>query len=181
MTRWSPPTRGFCLIRHGETTANADDIIAGITDVPLTPRGQSQARALSDHVWPGPIALYSSPLSRARDTCALAFPGRAFTVIDGLRERNWGVFEGRPLTEQPARDATPDKGESWPAMLARVHRAISDICASADTALPVIVCHSGIIRAARVLWTTGHVGSRPPNAVPILFEESGPTLKEIYQ
>jgi len=41
-----PPQR-FCLIRHGETTANADAIIAGVTDVPLTRLGRDQARALS--------------------------------------------------------------------------------------------------------------------------------------
>jgi len=178
MTLWSLPAKSFCLIRHGETTANADDIIAGITDVQLSPLGRDQARALSHRKWPDPIALFSSPLSRAQDTCKLAFQGQDFVLHHDLRERDWGIFEGRPLTELPNRDDTPDGGESWPAMLARVHSAISEICATSGTALPVLICHSGIIRAARVLWTTGSVGQRPPNAVPLLFDKLPHKIQE---
>ncbi|MBU2889612.1 histidine phosphatase family protein [Celeribacter halophilus] len=172
------PSGSFCLIRHGETTANADGIIAGRTDVPLTERGRQQARELSRRDWPEPIVLYASPMSRAQDTCKLAFPDRAFTRHDGLRERDWGVFEMRPLDQQPAREDTPESGESWPAMLSRIQRTITEICAVSQNKLPVLVCHSGVIRAARVLWTTGDVGTRPPNATPILFERVGETFEE---
>ena len=162
MTCWSLPAKSFCLIRHGETTANADQIIAGISDVPLSALGRSQAQALAMRTWPDQIALFSSPLSRARDTCTLAFRDQTYAVHNGLRERDWGVFEGRPLAEQPDRDNTPEAGESWPTMLARVHQSICEICATSSDQLSVLVCHSGIIRAARVLWTTGTVGDRPP-------------------
>nr|WP_261368264.1 histidine phosphatase family protein [Pseudosulfitobacter koreense] len=172
------PARSFCLIRHGETTANADHIIAGRTDVALTAQGRAQAAALAHRIWPDPIALFSSPMSRARDTCALAFPGRDVTLHEGLRERDWGIFEGRSLDAPPARDATPEGGEGWAEMLARVSLTITRICAGSGAALPVLVCHSGIIRAARVLWTSGTVGARPANAVPILFERIGATFKE---
>lgn len=172
------PARSFCLIRHGETTANADGIIAGRTDVALTQLGRQQARALTRHPWPEPIALYASPMQRARETCELAFAGRPYAVHEGLRERNWGIFEGRPLSEQPDRDATLEDGESWPDMIARVEQAIMEICAASGETLPVLVCHSGVIRAARVLWATGHTGTRPPNAVPLLFERSGEIFKE---
>ncbi|NOR30769.1 MAG: histidine phosphatase family protein [Sulfitobacter sp.] len=178
MTRWPLPATSFCLIRHGETTANADNIIAGITDVPLSAHGRNQAQTLSIQAWPDQIALFSSPLSRAQDTCTLAFPNHEYALHDGLRERDWGVFEGCPLAQQPNRDDTPQGGESWPAMLGRVHGTISEICALPHGALPVLVCHSGIIRAARVLWTTGTVGDRPPNARPILFERSDHIIEE---
>jgi len=178
MTLWSLPAKSFCLIRHGETTANAGNIIAGITDVPLSAVGRNQAQALASCTWPDQIALFSSPLSRAQDTCKLAFHDRDFALHDGLRERDWGVFEGCPLDQQPNREETPDTGESWPAMLARVHHTISEICAVSDAALPVLVCHSGIIRAARVLWVTGNVGDRPPNAMPILFDRSTHQVEE---
>ncbi|MDF3350400.1 histidine phosphatase family protein [Sulfitobacter sp. KE34] len=170
MTAAALPSRSFCLIRHGETTANADEIIAGVTDVPLTEAGRDQACLLSQRIWPEPIAIYASPMSRAQDTARLAFPGQRIELHDGLRERDWGVFEGRPLSDQPLREATPDRGESWHDMLKRVQIAIRGICAASPTALPVLVCHSGVIRAARVLWTTGDVGQRPPNATPLLFE-----------
>ncbi|WP_417262340.1 histidine phosphatase family protein [Celeribacter sp.] len=172
------PAKNFCLIRHGETTANADEIIAGRTDVSLTERGREQARDLSKRMWPEHIVLYASPMSRARETCELAFPDLPYALHDGLRERDWGLFEGRPLSEQPDREATPEGGESWPDMLSRVAQTIVEICDTSEDALPVLVCHSGVIRAARVLWTTGHVGSRPPNATPLMFARSGQIFKE---
>lgn len=178
MTRAPLPARSFCLIRHGETTANAEEIIAGITDVSLTDRGRRQARLLSGHPWPAEIELVASPFQRAMETCELAFPGRRFSLHPGLRERDWGVYENRPLRLQPTREETPENGESWPGMLSRVAQAIREICDRAGPRLPVMVCHSGIIRAARVLWTTGTPGDRPPNARPILFERSGTELKE---
>lgn len=178
MNRAPLPPRSFCLIRHGETTANANDIIAGVTDVPLTPKGRDQAQALSGRDWPEPIALYASPMARACHTAQLAFPDRSFTQHAGLCERNWGVFEGQPLCRQPERETTPDQGESWPDMLARVQETITEICAASDGVLPVLVCHSGIIRAARVLWTTGDVGQRPPNATPLLFHRAENQMME---
>lgn len=172
------PSQRFCLIRHGETTANAEGIIAGITDVPLTELGCSQARALAARHWPEPIAVYSSPMIRAQHTAQLAFPNHAIEQHPGLRERDWGVFEGRPLTELPPRDEAPENGESWSEMLNRVRITIEKICAASEGHLPMIVCHSGVIRAARVLWTTGDVGQRPPNATPLLFQKNGQKLSE---
>lgn len=172
------PARSFCLIRHGETTANAEGFIAGITDVPLTASGRDQARALSGVSWPEAITVHASPFSRARQTAEFAFPGRCIQLHPDLRERDWGVFEGRPLAEQPAREDTPPQGESWPDMLRRVQAAILEICAASGGALPVLVCHSGVIRAARVLWTTGDVGHRPPNATPLLFQKAGNKISE---
>lgn len=172
------PSRSFCLIRHGETTANARGIIAGVTDVSLTTLGRDQARALSGKSWSERIAVHASPQERARITAELAFPGREIKLHPGLRERDWGIFEGRPLSEQPPREETPLQGESWFDMLVRVRTAITDICAGSEDALPVLVCHSGIVRAARVLWTTGDVGQRPPNATPLLFQRTGNTVSE---
>jgi probable phosphoglycerate mutase len=172
------PSQSFCLIRHGETTANADAIIAGITDVPLTVLGRDQARALSDISWSEEISVSASPLSRAQQTAQLAFPCRDIQMHEGLRERDWGVFEGRSLNEQPRREDTPDQGESWPHVLMRVQTSITEICARSEGKLPVLVCHSGIIRAARVLWTTGDVGQRPPNASPLLFQKTGNKIFE---
>ena len=154
------PPSDFCLIRHGETTANAQSIIAGVTDVALTARGRDQARALAHRRWPQPVTLFASPAARARETCKRAFPQCGFTVISALRERDWGAFEGQPLSQQPIREDTPDGGESWPAMLDRVAGAIHAAC------------------AARVLWTPHDAGTRPPNAIPILFQRSGTFLEE---
>lgn len=178
MTGAPLPPREFVLIRHGETTANGEGFIAGVTDVPLTAYGRDQARALAGLRWPKEITVHASPLSRARMTAELAFPGHALQEHPGLRERDWGVFEGRPLGDQPPREETPQQGEGWPAMLNRVRATITELCAAPGNGLPILVCHSGIIRAVRVLWTTGDVGARPPNATPLLFRRSGNTLSE---
>ncbi|MGO1120719.1 histidine phosphatase family protein [Rhodovibrionaceae bacterium A322] len=127
----SLPPQSFCLIRHGETTANRDHLIAGRLDVPLTDKGRRQAEALLTFPWPADLTLFSSPLSRARETCARAFPGRDFQVHPDLRERDWGCFEGQPLSQAPARESHPLDGESWPAMQARVCGALLACCEKA--------------------------------------------------
>lgn len=163
------PTRAFCLIRHGETTANRAGLIAGRLDVALTEAGREQARALADRVWPKPLALFTSPMARARETAALGFSHCPATVRNGLRERDWGIFEGRPLAELPRREDTPDNGEGWAEMILRVHTALTDCIRQAGPALPVIVCHSGVIRATRLLTGQPDVGQRAPNARAIHY------------
>lgn len=123
MTRWTyneeppaPTPRSLCLIRHGETTANRDAIIAGRLNVSLTEQGRNQARALAQTHWPEPITVFCSPMERACETAHLGFPMSKPTVIPGLHERDWGIFEGQPLSELPPRDRTPrteKAGETW--------------------------------------------------------------------
>jgi broad specificity phosphatase PhoE len=173
------PPRSICLIRHGETTANRDGIIAGRLDVALTDLGRQQARALQAYPWPGAIALFSSPLERAQETCRLGFPDQNFHCHPGLRERNWGRFEGAPLSELPPRAGRPTGGEDWSEMITRVARAITTCCAQAQDRLPVLVCHSGVIRATRLLAGQQSSGRRPANAHPISFVWLDDSHKEI--
>lgn len=164
------PARDFCLIRHGETTANHAGRIAGRLDVALTDAGRAQARSLAQVDWAGPVSVFTSPMSRAQDTARLGFPEHPARLCPGLRERDWGIFEGRPLRDLPARDTTPQDGEGWRAMILRVHAAITSCCAGTpDTCLPVLICHSGVIRATRLLAGQPTVGARAPNARPIHF------------
>ncbi len=164
------PPRSLCLIRHGETTANRDAIIAGRLNVSLTEQGRNQARALAQTHWPEPITVFCSPMERACETAHLGFPMSKPTVISGLHERDWGIFEGQPLSELPPRDRTPKDGEGWRDMVLRVHAAITEVCSIAVDSLPVLVCHSGVIRATRLLAKQEGVGIRPGNARPILFD-----------
>ncbi|WP_417712969.1 histidine phosphatase family protein [Pseudophaeobacter arcticus] len=173
------PPQSICLIRHGETTANRDGIIAGRLDVALTDLGRQQARALQAYPWPGAIALFSSPLERAQETCRLGFPDQNFHCHPGLRERNWGRFEGAPLAELPLRAGRPEGGEDWSEMITRVARAITTCCAQAQDRLPVLVCHSGVIRATRLLAGQQSSGRRPANAHPISFVWLDDSHKEI--
>lgn len=86
------------LIRHGQSTWNAERRIQGISDPPLTELGKMQAQRLAhrlhgesfDHV-------HASDLERAVDTARLALPGREAMISthESLREIHLGAFEGR--------------------------------------------------------------------------------------
>jgi len=84
------------LIRHGETSWNAEGRVQGQTDVPLSEVGHAQARAVAALFAGRPIgALYSSDLQRVTQTAqpaahALGLPIR---VEPMLRERHYGMFE----------------------------------------------------------------------------------------
>ncbi len=168
------------MIRHGESTANRESIIAGRLDVLLTDTGRAQARALQVLKWPEAYRLFASPMQRAQDTCSLGFPSHAFHTHPGLRERDWGIFEGRPLAELPKRETRPKQGEDWVEMIDRVAGALHDCCTLAKGKLPILICHSGVIRAARILAGQSDTGTRPANAHPIYFKWTGRGHQEAF-
>ena len=167
------PQQTFCMIRHGQTTANRDFIVAGATDVPLSDLGREQASQLATLVWDQKTVLFVSPKARAMDTCRLAFPGRSFEIHEDLRERNWGEFEGKLISDLPSRHAQPKDGENWDELVLRVHKAISECCAKVSEDLPVFVCHAGVIRATMALAHIGADAPSAPNAKPLFFRWTG--------
>lgn len=100
------------LLRHGQTTANAQQVIQGPRiDAPLSELGQRQAASLGEALAGQPLqAVYSSPLVRARDTAqavvrrhrahdATANGQLAVQVVPELYEVDYGAFIGRPYDE----------------------------------------------------------------------------------
>lgn len=90
------------LIRHGQTQWNTQTRIQGHTDIGLDDHGRWQARQLGRALAHEPLsAIYSSDLSRARDTAqALADAvGLSVAIDPGLRERGFGRFEGSTFAE----------------------------------------------------------------------------------
>ncbi|MBM3470498.1 MAG: histidine phosphatase family protein [Armatimonadetes bacterium] len=104
----SPTT--IYLIRHAETTWNAEGRLQGTLDAPLSERGQEQVRRLIEALRAVPLAaVYSSPLGRAHATAdpiaaAHAVPLR--TVAE-LREMAQGEWEGRLISEVRDGDGRP--------------------------------------------------------------------------
>ncbi len=102
-------------IRHGETAWNVGGRLQGHLDIPLNDTGRLQAdrlgRALAGRE--ALSAIYSSDLSRARDTAqALAdATGAPITVRPGLRERCFGDLQG--LTFEQVSQQRPDDAERW--------------------------------------------------------------------
>jgi probable phosphoglycerate mutase len=153
------------LLRHGQSTWNAEGRWQGWSDPPLTDLGRSQAAEAAERLEGlGLSGVVASDLDRARATagilaCAL---GLEPVVIDeDLREYNVGDWEGltRPEIETGWPDqlvawregrllATPG-GETRSAFLARVGRGLARAARSralGDAA--VVVTHGGAIRAA---------------------------------
>jgi 2,3-bisphosphoglycerate-dependent phosphoglycerate mutase len=87
------------LLRHGESTANAEDSFAGWLDVPLTPRGLAQAQAAGRGLAAlRPDAVHTSVLGRAIATAGLMTAAGGWDVplrADWrLNERHYGALQG---------------------------------------------------------------------------------------
>ncbi len=144
--------------RHGETAWSLSGQHTGRTDIPLTERGEGQARALGGRLR-GRVfaAVLTSPSQRAVRTCALAGFAAAAGIEPDLAEWDYGRYEGRRsaeiLAERPGwqlfRDGCPD-GESPAEIGARADRAIARIRAAHGDVLIVSSAH--ILRVLAARW-----------------------------
>src|SRR5215475_630775 len=123
------------LARHGETAWSLSGKHTGLTDLPLTERGELNAQTLGRRLQRFSfIKVFTSPLKRTVRTCELAgFGGEAETDND-LVEWNYGHYEGRRTKEiqqqrpgwQLFRDGCPG-GEAPDEVGARADRIMSRI------------------------------------------------------
>ncbi len=94
------------IIRHGETSWNAEGRVQGQTDVPLSEVGHAQARAVATLLAGQSFgALYSSDLQRVAQTAqpVAAALGMAIRIEPALRERHYGMFETMTYAEVKVR------------------------------------------------------------------------------
>lgn len=121
------------LARHGETAWSLSGQHTGVTDLPLTPRGEENARNLANRLRGLNFTrVFTSPLQRARRTCELAGFGAVAQVDPELVEWNYGEYEGittnEILAERPGwdlfRDGCPG-GESPAQIGARADRVVA--------------------------------------------------------
>lgn len=90
------------LTRHGETEWNERKLIQGHTDIQLNTKGKQQAKELGRQLNDIDFdAAFSSDLLRAENSAEIIVKERKMTVIKikALRERNFGRFEGKNLSE----------------------------------------------------------------------------------
>jgi len=100
------------LIRHGETEFNRDGRVQGYTESPLSDLGVEQARRLRARLEGLAVdAAYTSPLSRAQETCRIAMDGRGWEARAGLREIGLGEWEGKRAAD--LRREFPDQVKMW--------------------------------------------------------------------
>src|SRR3954447_26003436 len=95
------------LARHGETEWTLSRQHTGSTDLPLTPRGEEEARALGGALAGHEFGLaISSPAQRAQKTAELAGFGDRLEIVEDRREYDYGEYEG--LTGVEIKKERPD-------------------------------------------------------------------------
>jgi len=123
------------VARHGETAWSVSGQHTGLTDLPLTPNGERNARRLGERLKGMTFArVFTSPLQRAALTCELAGFGAVAETDPDLVEWNYGQYEGRHsaeiLAERPDwqlfRDGCPG-GESPAQVGERADRVVQRV------------------------------------------------------
>jgi 2,3-bisphosphoglycerate-dependent phosphoglycerate mutase len=163
-------------VRHGETAWNVDSRIQGQLDIGLNDNGRWQARRVGEALAGEEItAVYSSDLGRAHQTAEsiAAITGKEVVPQEGLRERSFGLFEGKTFDEihqnwpdhaqnwrkripewQP-----PEGGESLLQLRERVTRTIAELAARHPGQQIVVVAHGGVLDALYRVATGQEVNS----------------------
>jgi broad specificity phosphatase PhoE len=158
------------LIRHGETEWSRARRHTGRTDLPLSPAGEAEAKALGQHLRGLEVdRVLSSPLTRATATAQLAGFGDRVELNDTLLEFDYGDYEGLTSAEIRAthpgwdlfRDGCPG-GETVEAAAARAGKLLDSLT---DTEGRIMLFSHG--HQLRIL-TTCYLGL-PPDAARHLF------------
>ncbi|MFF3751647.1 histidine phosphatase family protein [Streptomyces sp. NPDC002018] len=176
------------LVRHGETTWSLSGQHTSYTDLPMTERGENQARSLAPLLRERRIGhTLVSPMTRARRTAELAGLD-AFRVVPDLREWNYGGYEGLATAEihrtRPGWDLWTDgvvpgppsqPGESPAEVGHRADRVLSEALEALDSGDEdvVLVSHAHVLR----VLTARYLGLAP--AAGALFQLATGTLSRL--
>jgi 2,3-bisphosphoglycerate-dependent phosphoglycerate mutase len=163
-------------VRHGETAWNVDARIQGQQDIGLNETGRWQARRVGEALAEEDIsAVYSSDLGRAHETAQSIAVVAGIPVVphEGLRERGFGMFEGKTVDEihQTWPDhaqnwrkripdwAPPEGGESLLQLRERVTRTLHALASRHPGEQIVVVAHGGVLDALYRVATGQEVNS----------------------
>ena len=172
------------IARHGETDWNLQHRLQGWTDIPLNDTGRRQADALAQSLRGVHLdAIYSSTLSRSRDTARTVAGSTGLMVesLDGLRERNYGHFQGGSdttpdyLRRTNVWDDRLDDGESLDQLLARTQASLEQIRREHPTGNVLIVAH----RITNQMILRALLGLTPDQTVKIVQDNDEVYLVEL--
>jgi probable phosphoglycerate mutase len=147
-------TTRVLLVRHGESTWNAEQIWQGQADPPLSALGEQQAIDAAVHA-DGVDAVWSSDLARARRTAEIVASERGLpVVVDArLRERDAGEWQGLTRVEIEDRypgylasGRRPPGFEGDAALVTRALAAIEAIGTAHRGQTVLVVTHGGVVR-----------------------------------
>ncbi|HEY2298461.1 MAG TPA: histidine phosphatase family protein [Jatrophihabitans sp.] len=167
------------LVRHGQTEWSRDGRHTGRTDIPLTPLGEQQARALAGMMARvKPALVLCSPRERARRTAELA--GLEIDELtEDLSEWDYGDYEGRTSAEihetDPGwtifKDGAPG-GETHEQVRTRADRVLARAAATLPDGPVVLVAHGHISRVLGARW----IGLPVSDGANLLLNEAAPSL-----
>jgi probable phosphoglycerate mutase len=181
--------RSFYFVRHGETDWNKQGLIQGRTDIPLNETGRTQARRAVDILAGLPIDLIvTSDLLRAQETAHIINAGLKKPIVSDpdIRERNYGIFEGKSVAEMdvikqdmiaqglpPEENGypCPREAESYGDFRARTLAGIARRLDGVAGQNILFVAHGGVYRVLRRCLFTRLDHS--PNVQPYHFDKQG--------
>ncbi len=171
------------LVRHGETLFNTQGKVQGWCDSPLTERGRAQAASVRRYLEAEGVQLdhaYCSTQERACDTLEIACD-LPYTRLKGIKEMNFGEFEGAPGYLQPHGPAWYETfyeqfgGESASQVSARMIGTLREVMEKGDHQNVIAVSHNGsIFYFLRDVWRE-EFGEQPiqlPNCAVLVFDFS---------
>ena len=147
------------MMRHGETLFNKLGRKQGWSDSPLTETGIQEARITGAWLRAHGIVFdhaYSSTSERACDTLELAAPGMPYERVKGLKEWNFGVFEGLPEEASPRPNRgefyVPFGGEAEDAFIERIYSTVLALMRRPGHERVLVVSHGSAVARFPLAW-----------------------------
>jgi len=154
-------------MRHGQSEANARQVIAGSHDSPLSETGRAQAAIAGDtakqylHI----DLIVTSPMSRALETARIVasrigLPAKGILVLEELRERNLGNVEGQNYADTPQHNGNYEDAENVPGVEPIAHlyhrmQHVLELLQKRPEKHILIVAHNGCGRMLKVALRGG--------------------------
>ena len=150
-------------MRHGQTLFNLLGRTQGHCDSPLTDLGKEQAIKVKNYFEERHISFdygYSSTQERAEDTLLLIYDGK-YDRLKGLKEWNFGTFEGAPTYLEPKiKPGTTSHGdnfvqyggESIDEITYRMNQSVTEIAKKHENKNILVVSHGGAIYSFYLKW-----------------------------
>jgi len=179
----------FYLVRHAESTWNAEGRVQGQADPPLSARGQAQAAQLAERFGGEPFtALYASPLQRARQTAEpiATSVGLPIRFDDRLKEHHMGLFTGLIWIE--IAQQFPEFAQAWMVhamdmpggekhlvFRARTAEVMQEIAIRHPSGTVLVVSHGGILGE----FLAHLLGFDPNRRHPFRFDNASVSVVEL--
>lgn len=153
----------YVFVRHGETVSNRQGTFSGVLDVALSDVGIKQAQSLCEYLIKNYRfdKIYSSPLSRAKDTVKLLAEKTGLKIIteDLLKEIFGGKWEGLKMDEiirlypedmanwkKDMGNSRCTEGESFLDVQKRAYEFLHKTAGESDETV-LVATHAGVIRS----------------------------------